>query len=78
MYRSGFEANNALSGNTKTAVQTAIADANARRDMELLHVCITTTGKVETLSDFAVNVRDDIAQVVYSNEQGYSFNANNR
>jgi hypothetical protein len=78
MYRNEFDANNVLSGKNKTATQIAIANADAKRDMEALHVCITTTGKVVTLTDFAVKVRDDIAQVVYSNEQGYTFNANNR
>ena len=74
MYNCEYDANNALSSKKRTQVQNAISDANAQADSQLSYVCITTTGEVETLSEFTVNVRDDIAEVVYSTDAGYFLN----
>lgn len=76
MFNFDFNAHNQLSNNPKNDVQQAIETAIEKSDMGHYLVCITNAGEVLVLPEFSASVRDDIAQVVYDTDAGYSF-ANN-
>jgi hypothetical protein len=73
MYNFDFNAHQQLSGSPKNDVQQAIAKANEKAHMGNFKVCVTTAGDVLVLPEFSVLMRDDIAEIVYDTDHGYSF-----
>ena len=77
MYNFDFNAHQQLSGSPKNNVQEAIEKANGKAHMGNFKVCVTTAGDVLVLPEFSVLMRDDIAEIVYDTDHGYSFASSN-
>ena len=71
-----FNAHFALSNQPLNDVQKAVGIANEKSEMGIFRVCITTAGEVLVLPEFSASVRDDIAEVVYDTDKGYSISGN--
>lgn len=76
MYNFDFTAHQQLSGSPKNNVQQAIEQANEKAHMGNFKVCVTVAGDVLVLPEFSVLMRDDIAEIVYDTDKGYSFSSN--
>ena len=76
MYNFDCNAHQKLSGSPQNDVQQAIEKANEKTHMGTFKVCVTAAGDVLVLPEFSVLMRDDIAEIVYDTDKGYSFSSN--
>lgn len=76
MYNFDFNAHHQLSGSPKNDVQQAVDKAIEKAHVGNFKVCITLAGDVLVLPEFSVLMRDDIAEIVYDTDKGYSFSSN--
>tara|TARA_R110002167_G_scaffold204404_1_gene408443 strand:+ start:9565 stop:9798 length:234 start_codon:yes stop_codon:yes gene_type:complete len=74
MLRSDFIAHQGLSNVQQSDIQIAIQAAEARSHKGHFVVVETNAGTILTLPEMSVSLRNDIAQVHYDTEAGYSFN----
>lgn len=76
MHNFDFNAHKALSNQPMDDVQKAIEIANKKADMGHFLVCVTNAGEVLVLPEFSASVRNDIAEIVYDTDKGYSISGN--
>lgn len=72
-----FTAHMHLSNNPLNSVQSAIEKAIDKSHMGRFLVCATTAGDVLVLPEYSASVRDDVTEVVYDTDLGYSITSNN-
>ena len=75
MYSFDFNAHRQLSGSPMNNVQQAIEKAIEKAHMGNFKVCITLADDIQVLPEFSVLMRDDIAEIVYDTDKGYSFSS---
>jgi len=68
-----FTAHRHLSGTAQNTVQEAIELAHNKSHLGTYQVCKTDAGEVLVLPQFSADVRDDITEVLYDTDYGYSF-----
>ena len=71
-----FTAHKHLSNNPLNSVQSAIETAIDKSHLGRFLVCTTTAGDVLVLPEYSASVRDDVTDIVYDTDAGYSFSNN--
>jgi hypothetical protein len=72
-----FTAHKHLLNNPLNSVQSSIEKAIDKSHMGRFLVCSTTAGDVLVLPEYSASVRDDVTEVVYDTDLGYSITSNN-
>jgi len=71
-----FTAHKHLSNSPLNSVQSAIEKAIDKSHLGRFLVCTTTAGDVLVLPEYSASVRDDVTEIMYDTDHGYSFSSN--
>ena len=71
-----FTAHKHLSNNPLNFVQAAIETAIDKSHSGRFLVCTTTAGDTLVLPEYSACVRDDVTEILYDTDLGYSFSSN--
>jgi len=71
-----FTAHKHLSNSPLNSVQLAIEKAIDKSHLGRFMVCTTTAGDVLVLPEYSASVRDDVTEILYDSDLGYSFSSN--
>ena len=71
-----FTAHKHLSNCPLNSVQSAIEKAIDKSHLGRFLVCTTTAGDVLVIPEYSASVRDDVTEIMYDTDRGYSFSSN--
>lgn len=68
-----FNAHQQLSDSPCLKIQEAIQIADRKSKLGIMKVCKTNAGEILVLPEYSAQMRQDIAEIVYDTENGFSF-----